>query len=151
MSEAPMIRFFILLFISFNSVAVNIEIIADKAIIDKTTGVTRYIGNAVLTQDGMELKADDIKITQDGDKHYQVYASSNNNLAYFNKKSAHLTSSAKSIIYLSKDGFIKLKGDAKLNKNGNNFTGEVIDYDNANDKVLISGDTGKRVKLKIKL
>jgi lipopolysaccharide transport protein LptA len=130
----------------------SIKITANKAVIDKQTGITHYIGNAVLEHNTMVLSADDIKIIKNTKNDYQIVAKGlNNTRASFVKSSENLTSSAKSIVYLSQEGFIKLKGDATLVKDGNNFSGEIIDYDNKNDKVLMSGSKGKQVKLKIKL
>lgn len=145
---------FTLLFLivfSSHSIANTIEILADKAVIDKRSGITKYTGNASFKQDDILLRADEIKIIKDND-FYQILANSyGGNFSVFTKKDADIVSRAKTIIYLSNSGFITLKGNAKLSKDGNDFAGEVIDYDNKNDKVLMNGKQGKRVKLKIKL
>lgn len=138
--------------LSLGVYANSIEIIANKAIINKDTGIAEYIGQAYLTHNGIELAADSIKIVYEQQGQYQVYAiGSDNNLATFNYKNVDLKSRARNIIYLSKDSFIQLKGNVSFNQSGNYLAGEDINYDIINNKVLMSGDGGKRVKLKIKL
>ena len=46
-----------------------------------------------------------------------------------------------------------LKGDAHLVQGFDSFSGETLDYDIVNDKVIVKGsdDSTKRVKFKIKM
>jgi lipopolysaccharide transport protein LptA len=144
----------ILLFLISFSVfsAGEITVIADRVVINKTTMISNYYGNAFLSQNSMHLRADSIKITKDTGASYQVLAvGAPESVATFVKEDTGIVSSANTILYFTKEGIIKLEGNAKLSQNDNNFTGNVISYDIVSDKVLMSGSGDSRVKLKIKL
>jgi lipopolysaccharide export system protein LptA len=147
-----MIKILFILF-SFNIFAINsIEISANNALVDKKSGITRYIGDVVFVQKHIELKADEVKIVKTSTDNYQILAKSEGKKSsHFIKHDTKIVSSAREIIYLTDQKVVNLNGNAKLSQNGNNFNGEVIDYDIKNDKVIISGSEGKRVNIKIKL
>jgi lipopolysaccharide transport protein LptA/LPS export ABC transporter protein LptC len=129
-----------------------IEIYAQKAIIDKKTGITQYSDDVSFQHKNMLLKAENLKIIKNANNDYQVLAlGDKNNLASFVKNDSEITSSAKRIVYFSQEDLIHLEKNATLSKNGADFAGDKISYDAKNDKVLMSGEADNRVKLKIKL
>jgi len=127
-----LILILVTLVLSFNIFAKSleqIEISADKAIIDKITGITYYSGNVIFTQGEITLKADDIHIIYDNKddknnkKHYQIVAKKIKQQVIFTKGGGFsIFAAADKLIYFTKQGFIKLIGGASFIQNDNYFT-----------------------------
>jgi len=135
-----------------------IEINAYTVMIDESTGISEYTGDAEVRQGSLFLSAELIKVITSGNEVLKViaegtkekpakYSQSQPNQPRFIEAVAQL------IVYDVENGLVLLKGDAHLVQGFDSFSGETLDYDIVNDKVIVKGseDGTKRVKFKIKM
>jgi lipopolysaccharide export system protein LptA len=135
-----------------------IEIRAYTVIIDERTGIGEYTGDAEVRQGSLFLSAESIKVITAGNEVLKVvaegtkekpakYSQSQQNQPRFIEAIAQL------IIYDVANGLVFLKGGARLVQGFESFSGETMDYDIVNEKVIVKGseDGTTRVKFKIKM
>ena len=135
-----------------------IEIEAQSVIVDESTGFNEFSGNAEVRQGSLLLLAELIQVQTNNEEVVSVlakgslekpakYIQSQENQARFIEASATL------ITYDVDEGMIYLVGNARLVQGFDSFSGETLDYDIDNDKVIVksSEDGTKRVKFKIVL
>tara|TARA_B100000929_G_scaffold80653_1_gene62963 strand:- start:708 stop:1190 length:483 start_codon:yes stop_codon:yes gene_type:complete len=133
-----------------------IEIEADSVIVDESTGFNQFMGDAVVTQGSLVLSAElievqtsheevEIMVAKGSQQKPAKYIQSQPNQARF------IEATAVEITYDVVKGIVFLLGDAHLVQGFDSFSGETLEYDIDNDKVLVkgSGDGAKRVKFKI--
>ena len=135
-----------------------IEIEAQSVIVDETTGFNEFSGNAEVRQGSLLLLAELIQVQTDNGEVVSMiakgslekpakYTQSQENQARFIEATATL------ITYDVNEGMIFLVGNAQLVQGFDSFSGDTLDYDINNDKVIVKGseDGTERVKFKIVL
>ena len=135
-----------------------IEIEAQSVVVDETTGLNMFSGNAEVRQGSLLLLAELIQVQTDNEEVVSMiakgslekpakYIQSQENQARFIEATATL------ITYDVDKGMIFLVGNAHLIQGFDSFSGDRLSYDINNDKVIIKGSENgtKRVKFKIVL
>ena len=135
-----------------------IEIEADSVVVDETTGLNVFSGDAKVTQGSLLLLAELIEVQTDNGEVVTMiakgslekpakYIQSQENQARFIEATATL------ITYDVDEGMIFLVGNAHLVQGFDSFSGDTLNYDINNDKVVVKGseDGTERVKFKIVL
>ena len=135
-----------------------IEIEAQSVIVDETTGFSEFSGNAEVRQGSLLLLAELIQVLTNNDEVVSMiakgslekpakYIQSQENQARFIEATATL------ITYDVNAGMIFLVGNARLVQGFDSFSGNTLNYDINNDKVVVKGseDGTERVKFKIVL
>ena len=135
-----------------------IEIEAKSVTVDESTGFNEFSGNAKVKQGSLLLFAELIQVQTNSDgvetmiakgslEKPAKYIQSQENQARFVEATATL------ITYNVNEGMIYLVGSARLVQGFDSFSGDSLDYDINNDKVVVKGseDGTERVKFKIVL
>ena len=135
-----------------------IEVEAESVLIDESTGFNQFMGDAVVTQGSLFLSAELIEIqTSDEEVESVVAKGSQQKPAKYTQdqpnQARFVEATAININYDAEKGLVFLIGDAHLVQGFDSFSGETLEYDIDNDKVLVKGseDSTKRVKFKITL
>ena len=135
-----------------------IEIEAQSVVVDETTGFNEFSGNAEVRQGSLLLLAELIQVQTDNEEVVSMiakgslekpakYIQSQENQARF------VEASASQITYDIDKGMVFLVGTARLVQGFDSFSGDTLDYDINNDKVIVKGNKygTERVKFKIAL
>ena len=135
-----------------------IEIEAKSVTVDETTGFNEFSGDAEVKQGSLLLFAELIQVQTNSDgvetmiakgtlEKPAKYIQSQENQARFIEATATL------ITYNVNEGMIFLVGNAHLVQGFDSFSGDSLNYDINNDKVVVKGseDGTERVKFKIVL
>ncbi len=135
-----------------------IEIEAESVVVDESTGFNQFMGDAVVTQGSLVLSAELIEVrTSDEEVESMVAKGSQQKPAKYIQSQPNqvrfIEATAIEITYDVEKGVVFLIGDAHLAQGFDSFSGETLEYDVDNDKVLVKGseDGVKRVKFKIAL
>jgi len=135
-----------------------IEIEAESVVVDESTGFNQFMGDAIVTQGSLALSAELIEVqTSDEEVGSMVAKGSQQKPAKYTQSQPNqarfIEASAIEITYDVEKGIVFLIGDAHLVQGFDSFSGETLEYDINNDKVLVKGseDGTKRVKFKITL
>ena len=135
-----------------------IEIEAESVVVDESTGFNQFMGDAVVTQGSLVLSAELIEVqTSDEEVESMVAKGSQQKPAKYIQSQPNqarfIEATAIEITYDVEKGLVFLIGDANLVQGFDSFSGETLEYDINNDKVLVEGseDGTKRVKFKIAL
>ena len=133
-----------------------IEIEVKSVVVDETTGFNEFSGDAEVRQGSLLLLAALIQVQTDNEGVVSVvakgslekpakYTQSQENQSRFIEATATL------ITYDVDEGMIFLVGNAHLVQGFDSFSGDTLDYDINNDKVIVKGseDGTERVKFKI--
>ena len=135
-----------------------IEIEALSVIVDETTGFNEFSGNAVVRQGSLLLSAELIQVQTANEEVVSMiangslekpakYIQSQENQARF------VEATASQITYDVDKGMVFLIGTARLVQGFDSFSGDTLDYDINNDKVIVKGNKNgtERVKFTITL
>ena len=135
-----------------------IEIEAESVIVDEISGFNEFSGNAEVRQGSLLLFAELIQVQTNSDgvetmiakgtpEKPAKYIQSQENQGRFIEATATL------ITYNVNEGMIFLVGNAHLVQGFDSFSGDSLNYDINNDKVVVKGseDGTERVKFKIVL
>jgi len=135
-----------------------IEIEAQSVVVDETTGFNEFSGDVEVRQGSLLLFAELIQVQTDNEEVVSMiakgslekpakYIQSQENQARFIEATATL------ITYDVDKGMIFLVGNAHLVQGFDSFSGDTLNYDINNDKVVVKGseDGTERVKFKIVL
>ncbi len=135
-----------------------IEIEAESVLVDESTGFNQFMGDAIVTQGSIVLSAELIEVqTSDEEVESMVAKGSQQKPAKYiqsqSNQARFIEATAIEITYDVEKGLVFLIGDANLVQGFDSFSGETLEYDINNDKVLVEGseDGTKRVKFKIAL
>ncbi len=135
-----------------------IEIEAESVVVDESTGFNQFMGNAIVTQGSLNLSAELIEVqTSDEEVESMVAKGSQQKPAKYIQEQPNqarfIEATAVEIVYDVDKGIVILTGDAHLVQGFDSFSGETLEYDVDNDKVLVKGseDGVKRVKFIITL
>ena len=136
----------------------HIEVRATQVVIDERSGVSTYSGGARVVQGSLVLSAERIVLHSRARKLHKVvaYGTASRRARYKQNQPNQVRfveATAQTIVYLVGKNFVHLKGRARLTQGFDAFSGEQIDYDIAQDKVIAkrSDDGVRRVRFKIKL
>jgi len=154
--------FYLLIFLSFGVFSKDsdkpIFIKASSAEIDEIAGLSIYQGLVKITQGSLIITANEIKVYNDKKKISKVIAYGDKASPAYYKQDRKLTerfveAKAQEIIYIINDEMVHLKGEANLIQGYDSFSGNTLDYDIKNDRVIAkkSEDGKDRVKFKIRL
>ena len=135
-----------------------IEIEAQSVVVDETTGFNEFSGDAEVRQGSLLLLAELIQVQTNNEEVVSMiakgslekpakYIQSQENQARF------IEATARKITYDVDEGMIYLVGNAYLVQGFDSFSGETLNYDVNNDKLVVKGsdDGTERVKFKIVL
>ena len=135
-----------------------IEIEAQSVLVDESTGFNQFMGDAIVTQGSIVLSAELIEVqTSDEEVESMVAKGSQQKPAKYIQSQPNqarfIEATAVEITYDVDKGIVFLIGDAHLVQGFDSFSGETLEYDIDNDKVVVKGseDGVKRVKFKIAL
>lgn len=121
-----------------------IEIEADSAELDDKKRVTIYRGNVIVTQGTLLMKGDVFTVHYDEERELD-YATMDGNLAYYRQlpddSEVYDEAWARRMEYYEEKGLVVLIRDAKVVQDGLEFTGERIEYDSINSRVVAHGRT----------
>ena len=135
-----------------------IEIEADSVIVDEISGFNEFLGDAEVRQGSLLITAELIQVQTNFDgvetmiakgtiEKPAKYTQSQENQARYIEATADL------ITYDVNEGMVFLEGNAYLIQGFDSFSGDSLNYDINNDKVIVKGseDGTERVKFKIVL
>ena len=135
-----------------------IEIEADSVLVDEISGFNEFLGDAEVRQGSLLITAELIQVQTNIDgvdtmiakgtiEKPAKYTQSQENQARFIEATADL------ITYDVNEGMVFLEGNAYLIQGFDSFSGDSLNYDINNDKVIVKGseDGTERVKFKIVL
>ena len=135
-----------------------IEVEAQSVVVDETTGFSEFSGNAEVRQGSLLLLAELIQVQSNNEEVVSMiakgslekpakYIQSQENQARLIEATATL------ITYDVNAGMIFLVGNARLVQGFDSFSGNTLNYDINNDKVVVKGskDGTERVKFNIVL
>jgi len=116
----------------------EMTILSDSAELDRKAGIVIYKGNVVLTQGTLKIESDRLMILRNGNvlekavaegkpAKYQQQISADQQLTH-----AH----GNRIDYFAARKEVQITGDARMEQEGNEFSGEKITYDITNEKVV---------------
>jgi len=135
-----------------------IEIEAQSVVVDETTGFNEFSGNEEVRQGSLLLFAELIQVQTDNEEVVSMIAkgSLEKPAKYIQSQEnqARLIEATATIITYDVDkGMIFLVGNAHLVQGFDSFSGDTLNYDINNDKVVVKGseDGTERVKFKIVL
>ncbi len=135
-----------------------IEIEAQSVVVDETTGLNKFSGNAEVRQGSLLLLAELIQVQTDNEEVVSMIAqgSLEKPAKYIQRQenqARFIEASATLITYNVNEGMIFLVGSAHLVQGFESFSGDTLEYDINNNKVNAKGseDGTKRVKFKIDL
>jgi len=121
----------------------QMTILSDSAELDRKAGVVVYKGNVVLTQGTLKIESDRLMILRSGDVVEQAVAEGSP--ARYQQQiqpGQQLTTAAgQRIDYFATRKQVQIKGNAQLQQEGNQFSGETIIYDITNERVQASSQT----------
>ena len=135
-----------------------IEIEANSVLVDESTGFNEFSGNAEVRQGSLLLLAELIQVQTNNKEVVRMVATGSlEKPAQYTQSQENqerfIKASATQITYDVNGGMIFLVGNAHLVQGFDSFSGETLDYDIDNDKVIVksSEDGTERVKFKIVL
>ena len=135
-----------------------IEIEANSVIVDETSGFNEFLGDAVVRQGSLLITAEVIQVQTNDDGVETMFAkgSPDKQAKYIQSKkdqSRFIEATADQITYDVNKGMVFLLGNANLIQGFDSFSGDSLNYDINNDKVIVKGseDGTERVKFKIVL
>jgi len=135
-----------------------IEIEAQSVVVDETTGLNMFSGNAEVRQGSLLLLAEFIQVQTDNDEVVSMIAqgSLEKPAKYIQRQENQerfIEATATLIKYDVDKGMIFLEGNANLIQGFESFSGDTLEYDINNNKVIAKGseDGTQRVKFKIDL
>ena len=135
-----------------------IEIEAHSVFVDEIKGFNEFSGNAEVRQGSLLLLAELIQVQSNNEEVMSVIAKgSPQKPAKYSQNQENqerfIEATATLITYDVNEGMIFLVGNAHLVQGFDSFSGETLDYDIDNDKVMVKGseDGTERVKFKIVL
>ena len=135
-----------------------IEIEAQSVVVDETTGFNEFSGNAEVRQGSLLLLAELIQVQTDNEEVVSMIAkgSPEKPAKYMQSQENQerfVEATASQITYDVDKGMVFLVGTARLVQGFDSFSGDTLDYDINNDRVILKGNKygTERVKFKIVL
>ena len=129
-----------------------VTIEADSAVFDERQGQSIYTGHVVITQGGMQIRADEVTVYTKEDALQRIVATGEPvrfRQQREGKKEIH--GEARRLDYHADDEHLLLQDQAWLTQGGNRFSGQRIEYDMLRERVTAAQaeDGSQRVKVTI--
>jgi len=129
-----------------------VTIEADSAVFDERQGQSIYTGHVVITQGGMQIRADKVTVYTEEDALQRIVATGEPvrfRQQREGKKEIH--GEARRLDYRADDEHLLLQDQAWLTQGGNRFSGQRIEYDMLRERVTAAQaeDGSQRVKVTI--
>ena len=119
-----------------------ITIEADQAVLDEKKQTSIYTGNVVLKQGGIEVKANKITVyTNDGKLQSVVAEGDPVHYQQQQQKEEDIRGVSQRMEYEAESKRLLLLDGAELWQGGNRFSGQRIQYDPKEEKVIATGDS----------
>ena len=132
-----------------------IHISSDNADIDDAKGIAIYRGDVIMTQGTTKLTGDIITIYSKERQIQRLVSKGGKELAYYEEQQEGdkglLKAWAVTIDYMLANNKIELIEKARLTQNGDTFTGDQIDYDQAREVVNAKGGTTTQSKGRVQM
>ncbi|WP_392558928.1 lipopolysaccharide transport periplasmic protein LptA [Orbus mooreae] len=130
-----------------------ISIDADNQQIDLKNNTITFTGNVIILQDGLEIKANTVTITNMDSKDSQTITA-NGNPVYFKQtddqdKNKTITGHAQQLTYQVKQNTVTMTGKAELVQQDNHIVSDTIIYNVNQQQILAQSNKGNRVKTTI--
>jgi lipopolysaccharide export system protein LptA len=128
-----------------------IHILGDKVVLEEKAETATYSGNVTINQGSLKITADRVTFEFEDEQVVRIIA--RGSPAYYSQKlkpgQQNMQANARTIVYHTSIERIDLKGSAHLQQQGNDFRGEVIEYDMRAGRVdaTADGDTPIRAIL----
>ena len=132
-----------------------ISLEADAAEMDEAKGHYIYSGNVVVTQGSMIISAHTVEIIMGDDNNIDSFIADGNDAAqaHLQQKvesdSSLLEAWANNLVYDVSSDVITLSGNAALHQRGNKFSGDVINYSVADEKVKATAKPSSKQRVKM--
>ena len=116
----------------------EMTILSDSAELDRKAGIVIYKGNVVLTQGTLKIESDRLMIIRNGNVLEKAVAEGNpaRYQQQINVDQGLTRAQGNRIDYFAARKEVQITGDGRMQQEGNEFSGEKITYDIANEKVL---------------
>ena len=132
-----------------------ISLEADAAEMDEAKGHYIYSGNVVVTQGSMIISAHTVEIIMGDDNNIDSFIADGNDAAqaHLQQKvesdSSLLEAWSNNLVYDVSSDVITLSGKAALHQRGNKFSGDVINYSVADEKVKATAKPSSKQRVKM--
>lgn len=132
-----------------------ISLEADAAEMDEAKGHYIYSGNVVVTQGSMIISAHTVEIIMGADNNIESFIADGNDAAQAHMQqqvqsdNSLLEAWANNLVYDVSADVITLSGNAALHQRGNQFSGDVINYSVADEKVKASAKPSSKQRVKM--
>ncbi|NUF48316.1 lipopolysaccharide transport periplasmic protein LptA [Gilliamella sp. ESL0250] len=126
-----------------------IAIDADNQQIDIENNTITFIGNVVIVQEGLTIKADKVVVTEMQNTEKQKITAYGNPVNYkqiLPKNNKIVTGQSSQVIYNVKQNNIVLQGNAELFQQDNHIVSEMIIYDVKKQQIFAQPGKNRRVK-----
>ncbi len=128
-----------------------VSIEADRLELDQGRGVSHYLGNVVMSRGSLSIRADKVTLHTENNKLKRAVASGKpvTLVRQPGDEGEAVRAEANEMEYLPSAEQIKLRGNARLWRDGNEFSGEQIDYNLKQQVVRASGDREKEGRVRV--
>ena len=126
-----------------------IQIHSDELVYEEKASRATYKGDVQVNQGSLKINAEMVTIEFEDDKVVRLIA--NGSPAYYSQKlksdQENMQADARKIVYHTRDEKVDLEGDAHLTQEGNDFRGELIEYDIRAGRVDAASTEPERIKM----
>ena len=143
------------LLLSFSAVALTddadkpIQIFSDELVYEEKASKATYRGDVRVNQGSLKITAKVVTIEFEDNKVVRLTA--DGSPAYYSQKlktgQQSMQADAQTIVYHTRDEKVDLKGNAHLTQEGNDFRGELIEYDIRAGRVDATSAMPKRIQM----
>ena len=129
-----------------------VTIEADGAVFDERRGESTYTGNVIITRAGMQIRAHQVTLYNDGKRLQRLLASGEPVRFRLQREGqGDLNGAAQHLEYTLDDERLLLQGQAWVSQGQNRFSGQRIDYDMRRERVIArqAEDGSQRVQVTI--
>lgn len=126
-----------------------IQIRSDELVYEDKASRATYTGDVEVNQGSLKITAEKVTIEFEDDKVIRLIAAGSP--AYYSQQlkadQENMQADARTIIYHTRDEKVDLKGDAHLSQEGNDFRGELIEYDIRAGRVDAASEKPDRIRM----
>lgn len=126
-----------------------IQIRSDELVYEERASKATYKGDVTVNQGTLTITAEMVTIEFEDDKVVRLTA--DGSPAYYSQKlkadQENMQADARTIVYHTRDERVDLKGNAHLTQEGNDFRGELIEYDIRAGRVDAASSKPERIKM----
>lgn len=129
----------------------EISIQADSWDADRRTGVAVYRGNVIVTSGGLEMRGEELMLRfTDGELAGATLLGQPARLIQRHVSERLPTEAeARELTYDTVTAVLRLRGAARVNQGGDEFSSEDIRYDIRQERIIAGGETGSRIEVTI--